>query len=63
MLANAALSALVNLLVFAGFPFLGYFLYQKWRHQRTLDEVARRAGLQLGDLRYLGYCEIGRAHV
>jgi hypothetical protein len=29
--------------------------YQRWRHRRTLQESARRAGLQLGDPKYLLY--------
>ena len=55
LLANAALSALVNLLVFAGLPFFAYFVYQKWRHTRAFGEILRRAGLQLGAGRYLTY--------
>jgi len=55
LLANAALSALVNLLVFAGLPFFSYLAYQKWRHQRTFGEISRRAGLQLGAGRYVAY--------
>ena len=55
VLANAALSALVNLLVFAGLPFFAYFVYQKWRHKRAFGEILRRAGLQLGAGRYLAY--------
>ena len=55
LLANAALSALVNLLLFAGLPFFVYFAYHKWRHKRTFGEISRRAGLQLGDGRYIAY--------
>jgi membrane protease YdiL (CAAX protease family) len=55
LLVNAAISALVNLLILAGIPFLFYFVYQKWRHKRTFAEIARRAGLQLGEVRYLLY--------
>jgi membrane protease YdiL (CAAX protease family) len=55
LLANAALSALVNLVVFAGFPFVAYFVYQKWRRKRALGEILQRAGLQLGAGRYLAY--------
>jgi membrane protease YdiL (CAAX protease family) len=53
--ANAALSALLNLLALGVLPFLAYFAYQKWRHQRTFGEIARRAGLQLGAGRYVAY--------
>jgi membrane protease YdiL (CAAX protease family) len=55
MLANAAVSALVNLLVLAFFPFLLYFVWQKWRHKRGFRECAQRAGLQIGETRYIGY--------
>ena len=55
MLADAAISALVNLLFLAGLPFLVYFAYQKWRHRRKFGEIAQRAGLRLGEKRYVGY--------
>jgi membrane protease YdiL (CAAX protease family) len=55
MLAAAAISALVNLLALAGIPFLFYFAYQKWRHKRGFVEIAHRAGLRLGEGRYVGY--------
>jgi membrane protease YdiL (CAAX protease family) len=55
LLANAAVSALVNLFVFAGLPFFCYFAYQKWRCKRTFSEILRRAGLQLGAMRYVAY--------
>ena len=54
-LSDAAASALLQLALIAGVPFLGYWTYQRWRHRRTLAEVARRAGFQLGDPRYLLY--------
>jgi membrane protease YdiL (CAAX protease family) len=52
---NAVLSALLNATILGGVPFLSYFAYQKWRHKRGSSEIARRAGLQLGDTRYIGY--------
>ena len=55
LIVNAALSALVNLLILAAIPFFGYFAYHKWRHKRGFREIARRAGLQLGEPRYIGY--------
>jgi membrane protease YdiL (CAAX protease family) len=55
LLANAALSALLNLIVFAAVPFLAYLASQKWRHKRTFVEIARRAGLQLGAGLYIAY--------
>lgn len=54
-LANAAVSAFVNLVLLALVPFLVYYTHHQRRHQRSLGEVARRAGLQLGAGRYIGY--------
>jgi CAAX protease family protein len=51
MLLSAALSALVNLVIFAGLPFLAYWAYER-RRRRSFDEIAQRAGLHLGDGRY-----------
>ena len=55
MIVNAVLSALLNLLVLAGFPFLFYFAWQKWKWKRPFREIVQRAGLQLGAVRYIGY--------
>ena len=54
-LPDAAISALFQLTVIGGVPFFGYVVFQKWRHKRTLAESARRAGLQVGERRYLTY--------
>jgi membrane protease YdiL (CAAX protease family) len=54
-LGDAAVSAFIQAIVLGGVPFLGYFAYQRWRHKRSFGEVARRAGLQLGQPRYLVY--------
>ena len=45
----------VNVVVLAGIPFLIYFTYHRLRHKRPLREVARRAGLQPGEPKYLAY--------
>lgn len=55
MVINALLSALLNALLLAGIPFLGYFLYHRLRHKRAFAGIARRAGLQWGERRYLVY--------
>jgi len=52
---DAALSAVLQLAVLGGIPFLGYFVFQKWRRKRSFGEVARHAGLQLCEWRYLAY--------
>ncbi len=56
MLLDKALSTLVNLVLLAGLPVSFYYLYHRIRHRRTLSEVLRRAGLQLGAPRYIWYC-------
>ncbi len=53
--ANALVSALANLAVLAGLPFLVYYLWHRLRKGRRLGEVARRAGLRVGEVRYIGY--------
>lgn len=58
MLINAFISALLNLLILAGIPFLFYWEYHRRRHKRSFKEIVRRTGLQLGELRYVGYCAI-----
>lgn len=55
MLTNAILSTAINVLLLAGIPFLFYFAWHRWRHRRSLREIARRAGLQFGERRYLAY--------
>lgn len=54
-LVDASLSAFFQVTLLGGVPFLGYFIYHKWRHRRTFGEIAGRAGLQLGEPRYLFY--------
>jgi len=54
-LVDAALSAFLQVALLGGVPFVIYLIYQKRRHKRTFEEIARRAGLQLGAPRYLLY--------
>ena len=54
-LASVCMSAVLNLVVLAGIPFLVYFAYHRLRHKRRLAEVAARAGLRRGGSRYLAY--------
>ena len=56
MIANVAAGTLVNLVIFVGLPLTFYWAFHKWRHKRGLVEILRRAGLQLGEVRYIGYC-------
>ena len=55
MLANAAVTAVSNVLLLGGIPFAVYFLWHRLRHKRGFGEVARRAGLQVGDPKYVAY--------
>lgn len=59
--AGAAISAVLNLALLGGLPFLVYFAYQKARHKRAFRDIARRAGLQLGKGRYVGYSLVAAA--
>lgn len=56
MLLGSFLSALLNLSIFAGVPFLAYFAYNRWRQRRAFSIIAHEAGLRLGELRYIVYC-------
>lgn len=55
---DAVLSALLNVLLLGGLPLLGYFAYQKASHKRGGREILERAGLRLGEIRYIGYCAL-----
>jgi membrane protease YdiL (CAAX protease family) len=55
LLARAALSTALNLVVLAGLPFLAYCIYHRWRHERGFREIAQRAGLQIGPSRHVLY--------
>lgn len=57
------LSALLNAVVLAGVPLLGYLAYHKVRHDRAAKEVLERAGLVLGEARYIGFCAVFSAVV
>ncbi len=48
-------TTLANLVVIAGIPFFFYFAFQKCRRKRTFKEITQRAGLQLGEAKYVGY--------
>lgn len=48
-------TTLANFVVMAIFPFFIYFAFQKWRRKRTFKEITQRAGLQLGEAKYIGY--------
>ena len=49
------ISAILNLLLLGAAPFFVYYAYHRWRHKRSLAEVAGRAGLQIGESRYILY--------
>jgi membrane protease YdiL (CAAX protease family) len=51
--AAPVVNALIAVFVLAGIPFLGYFIWHKWRHKRRFAEIARRAGLQGSGIRHL----------
>jgi membrane protease YdiL (CAAX protease family) len=55
LIVNAVISALLNLMIFAGLPFLFFFAYHKCYRKSGFREIARRAGLQFGEGRFIGY--------
>ena len=56
LLINATISAAVNLVLLVGIPLTVYYVFHRRRHQRNFAEVARRSGLQVGELRHIAYC-------
>ncbi len=50
-----AVWTLSQVLLLGGVPLFGYWLWQRLRYKRTMGETARRAGLRLGEPRYLIY--------
>lgn len=57
-MSDFVLSALVNVLVLGGVPFLAYFTFHRWRRGRSVREILARSGLALGEPRYLTYCAL-----
>lgn len=55
---NSILSALLQVALLGGIPFLAYAAYQRWRHKRPFRDSCRRAGLQVGEPRYLLYAAV-----
>lgn len=55
MIANAVASAVANLVVLVVVPFLLYWIWHRWRAKRSVGEIAERAGLRLGEARYLAH--------
>ena len=54
-LTMAVLSALANSILLVGLPFLVFAVYHRLRWKRPFVEAARRAGLQVGEARYVAY--------
>jgi len=58
MLVEVIGSALANAVVLFGVPLLIYSFYHKKRHGRSFGEVTERAGVRVGEVRYIGYCAL-----
>lgn len=54
-LIHSVVSALLQVALLGGVPFLAYAAYQRWRHKRPFRDICKRAGLQVGEPRYLLY--------
>lgn len=57
-LASAAVSAFAQLILLAGVPLLGYALYLRFRHHEGTRTALTRAGLRLGERRYLWWSAV-----
>lgn len=58
MLVNAAVSALMNLLVFVVIPGAVYGAYVKRKASLPFKDITDRMGLRIGGLRYAGYAAV-----
>lgn len=56
MLTNAAISALLNVIILAAIPFTAYYLYLRRRKHLPTAEIIKRTGLQRCDARYVALC-------
>jgi len=63
VLATVAGNTLGNLLLLVCFPSLIYAGYQIARHRRSFHEIRGRAGLRVGEPRYLLYCLVASGAV
>lgn len=57
-LAQSIITAATNVIILAGLPLLLYWLFHRRRSGLSFAETARRAGLQIGDPRYLAYAAL-----
>lgn len=55
LIVGAARVAFIQTILMAGLPFLGYFIYQRRRYNRSLSDTLKRVGLQRCPSRYLVY--------
>lgn len=59
MLIQTAVNTSFNLVLLVGIPLLFYYAVHRRRHQRGIAEVMGRAGMRLGESRYLWYAAGG----
>jgi hypothetical protein len=55
MLFQTAVNTSFNLVLLVGIPLLFYYTVHRRRHERGIAEVMGRAGMRLGESRYLWY--------
>lgn len=63
MLATVVGNTVGNLLLLFLGPFAAFWGYQRWRHERSLPETIGKAGLAVGQPRYLVHCLAASAAV
>jgi hypothetical protein len=55
LIVDSATTAVIQFILLAGLPFLGYFIYQRRRYNRSFSDTLKKAGLQRCPGRYLAY--------
>ena len=53
LIVDSATTAVIQFIILAGLPFLGYFIYQRRQYYRSFSDTLKRAGLQRCPGRYL----------
>lgn len=54
-LIDVSSDAIANLVLLTFLPFFIYFAFQKWRGKRGVRDIIQGVGLQLGEVKYIGY--------
>ena len=55
---DVAFTAIANFIILAFLPFFIYFAFQKWRGKLKVSVILKNVGLQLGEVKYIGFSAV-----